>query len=137
MPEEQHKQQDGHRQVTPLNQYLQELAQSHRSDPDFRTEFACYFSDDSNTLNLLEVSPTVLDPGDEEFYGVNFAIPPTEPPMKQVRIILVAPEEFDRARSNPSSPGGQLLERLISTTDYHVLVGEDTHYARELQHSTH
>ena len=117
----------------PLEEYLRELALAHSSDPEFRTEFACYFQERAGGLGLLEVSPTVLDPGDEEFYGVEFDVPPTDPPVRQVRIILVTPEEFERARKRPRSRGGRMLERLRRDQNYHILVGEDGHYARELR----
>lgn len=118
-----------------LEQYLQDLTHRHVTDPDINVEFACYFVDSADAddvVDLLEVSPTVLDPGDEEFYAVNLATPHGAP-VGHVRITLVAPAEFARALANPESRGGRLIKQLKKTQAYRVLVGADTRYARDLQ----
>jgi hypothetical protein len=119
-----------------LDQYMRELVQQHQQDPDYKVEFACYFQDRTDTVDLLEVSPTILDPGDEEFYAVTLAAPSTVSDGLQIRVILVTPAEFDRARKRNHSRGGEVLERLRQQSDYRVVLGEHTRYARELQHAT-
>jgi hypothetical protein len=115
-----------------VERYLRDLTLSHSSNPELKVEFACYFTNAADTVDLLEVSPTVLDPGDEEFYAVSLAAPASIP-VRQVRITLIAPDEFDRALSHPESRGGKVLEHLRISQDYDVLVGSDSRYARELK----
>ena len=108
------------------------ITQPHPNEDGYRVEFACYFQDNPDIVELVEVSPEVLDPGDEEFYAVSLATPRTVPGVGHVRITLITPGEFNRARESPDSPGGRLLRRLQREQNYHILVGASTPYAQEL-----
>ena len=116
-----------------VERYLREMIESHQDDPDYRVEFACYFHSRPDTIDLIEVSPNVLDPGDEEFYSICLAAPPTFSDVRHLRITLITPSEFDRARRKPDSPGGQMLDRLRRGQDFHVLAGDRSRYAQELR----
>jgi len=119
-------------------EYLREMVLEHRDRPDYRTRFACLFpSERPQTVNLLEVSPKVLDSGDAYFDAVSLALPTSVSGARHVQIILVTPKQFDRALADPSTPGGQVIERLRREREFEILLGGKTSYARALKSPGH
>jgi hypothetical protein len=119
-------------------EYLREMVLEHRDRSDYRTRFACVFpSERPETVNLLEVSPKVLDSGDAYFDAVSLALPTSVSGARHVQIILVTPRQFEQALTDPSTPGGQLIERLRLKREFEILLGARTSYARALTNPGH
>ena len=71
-------------------EYLRQMVLEHKDDLEYKTEFACLFpSERPETVNLLEVTPEVLDSGDAYFDAVSLALPTHVSGARHVQIILV------------------------------------------------
>src|SRR5207248_9921943 len=100
---------------------------------DYQVSFACWYRDGPETIELLEVSPTLLDPGDASFDAVLFGTDNNIPSVRHLLVVLVSPAEFERALQQPESRGGTLLRRLRHDGGFEVLVGAGSKFEEALR----